>query len=488
MKTLFILDRRNGLPETGGDAEFAIAEEYLTDPAYNQSRYQRIVNLCSCDRHQGKGHYVSLVAEARGQEVIPSVKTIEDIHTGLLLNLLARDIEPVLQSALPGAGTGAIEVDAYFGQDPDERYAAVSRHLFERVRSPLLRARFEPEGARWRIRALALLDPADVPAHRAPALASAIGAYAAGPQSARHTPRASRTPSVAILHDGGEADAPSNGLALERFVSAARTLDLHAEIIDRNARDRLQRFDALFIRDTTNPGHYTYEFARHAAEYGMVVIDDPDSILQCNNKVYLHELFERYGIPMPRSALVHRENADEVAATLSFPCILKEPGSAFSRGVKKVDAPAKLHKALESLLEKSDIVIAQEYIPTPFDWRVGILDRRVIFVCQYFMAPDHWQVIKRDAAGRVEGRTVALAVGEAPQRVVQTALRAANLIGEGFYGVDLKQANGGCYLMEVNDNPNVDGGNEDQVLGPALYREIMGVIKRRIGERRQPVA
>jgi len=36
--------------------------------------------------------------------------------------------------------------------------------------------------------------------------------------------------------------------------------------------------------------------------------------------------------------------------------------------------------------------------------------------------------------------------------------------------------------MEINDNPNVNAGNEDGVLGIALYREIMGVIERRIQE------
>ena len=60
--------------------------------------------------------------------------------------------------------------------------------------------------------------------------------------------------------------------------------------------------------------------------------------------------------------------------------------------------------ALKRLLQKSDLVITQEYIPAAFDWRVGVLDRRALFVCKYFKAPDHWQVIKRDANGRVEGQ------------------------------------------------------------------------------------
>jgi glutathione synthase/RimK-type ligase-like ATP-grasp enzyme len=75
-----------------------------------------------------------------------------------------------------------------------------------------------------------------------------------------------------------------------------------------------------------------------------------------------------------------------------------------------------------------------------------------------------------------------MAVGEAPEQVVATAVRAANLIGRGLYGVDLKQVEDRMYLIEVNCNPNIDAGNEDQVLGEALYREVVGVFARRIAE------
>jgi glutathione synthase/RimK-type ligase-like ATP-grasp enzyme len=79
--------------------------------------------------------------------------------------------------------------------------------------------------------------------------------------------------------------------------------------------------------------------------------------------------------------------------------------------------------------------------------------------------------------------TMAMAVGEAPQVVVDTAVNAARLIGDGLYGVDLKQVGDRCYVIEVNDNPNIDAGNEDGVLKDALYREVMGVFLRRIRER-----
>lgn len=96
-------------------------------------------------------------------------------------------------------------------------------------------------------------------------------------------------------------------------------------------------------------------------------------------------------------------------------------------------------------------------------------------------------MILRDAARNKleEGPTVAVAVSEAPDRVVKTALKAANLIGDGFYGVDVKQVGNRCYIIEVNDNPNVDAGNEDGVLKDALYREVMGVFLKRIEARKR---
>lgn len=61
---------------------------------------------------------------------------------------------------------------------------------------------------------------------------------------------------------------------------------------------------------------------------------------------------------------------------------------------------------------------------------------------------------------------------------------ATNLIGDGFYGVDIKQAGSGCLIIEINDNPNVDHGNEDAILQDALYHEVMSVFLKRIEARK----
>ncbi|MBN2013403.1 hypothetical protein JW960_28995 [candidate division KSB1 bacterium] len=97
------------------------------------------------------------------------------------------------------------------------------------------------------------------------------------------------------------------------------------------------------------------------------------------------------------------------------------------------------------------------------------------------MAKKHWQIYRRDGDGTVDtGRFETLPVEIAPKHVVRTALKAANLIGDGFYGVDLKEVNGNCYLIEVNDNPSIDAGVEDAILKDELYNRVMQVFLNRI--------
>ena len=46
------------------------------------------------------------------------------------------------------------------------------------------------------------------------------------------------------------------------------------------------------------------------------------------------------------------------------------------------------------------MILAQEFMYTEFDWRVGVLNRQPIFVCQYLMAKKHWQIVKHNTDGR----------------------------------------------------------------------------------------
>ena len=86
---------------------------------------------------------------------------------------------------------------------------------------------------------------------------------------------------------------------------------------------------------------------------------------------------------------------------------------------------------------------------------------------------------------------VAWAAGSArpaPRAVVEVAQRAAAIVGDGLYGVDLKQTpTGEILVIEVNDNPSIDAGVEDDVLGDALYEKIVESLVARVERRRRIV-
>lgn len=485
MNVIFVVTQPDEWPFDTPGSSFLTAHEYLVDSSQTNGVDTEVVNLSSLDRYQGHGYYVSLLAEARGHNPLPKVKTVEDLQSAAHVEMLAGEIDALAQDSLRNKSSEGFVLDAYFGQDPSKMHAALAQQLFTLAPVPLLRAEFQRRNERWRLVGLSALGLRDIePGHRA-FLHSAAIEYVSGRRGVpTSTAPDTSVPAVAILVDETETDRPSNDAALRKFVANARNVGLRAEIIGPDALEKLAEFDGLFIRTTTNVAHYTYEFSRHAAALGLPVIDDPESILKCTNKVFLHEIMARHGIPTPRTIMVHRENIDEVIPALGLPCILKKPDGGFGVGVAKIETEDQLKTKARELLETSELLIAQEWLPTEFDWRVTILDQRPLFVCKYFMAPGHWQVVKHDPEMRVEGRTTALAITEAPEIVITTALRGANLIGRGLYGVDLKQVAERCYLIEVNDNPNIDAGNEDQVLGDALYREVMGLFARRIAQRR----
>ncbi len=483
MNVFFVVNRMHDWPFEIPGATAVSARAYLTESAYVDHRTARVVNLCRSKRRQSRGYYVSLLAEARGHRPLPGVKAIEDLQSEDPSHLMFGSFRDQLQQALGSYGGDECAVHAYFGREPSGQLDAVAQQLFEAFGAPLLHATLVRGGNGWCLRQTRLMSAREIPPEHREFAAQAAAQYVAPRPHARHAEGEERF-AIAILHNDGLSDSPSNPEAIARFCAIAREMGMHAEVLGKDDVDRLPQFDGLFIRDTTWPNHYTYAFARRAQTEGLVVIDDPDSILRCNNKVFLHELLARHNIPLPRTLLVHRDNVDQIIPTLGLPCILKQPDSAFSAGVTKIGSADELRARAEAAFGKSELLIAQEWLPTKFDWRVGIIDRRVLYVCKYLMAPGHWQVIKREAGRRVEGSTVALSVGEAPELVVKTALRAANLIGDGFYGVDLKQTDDHTFVIEVNDNPNVDAGNEDGVLKDALYREILGVFLRRMRERR----
>lgn len=477
MKTIIVTDQNYEWFEIL-DAQVQMARRYLADVDNGSEGRVHVLNLCRTGRYQGRGYYVSLLGEARGQNPLPDIKTIEDLRSGARVQTLAAELESVILETIHHDESDRFQLDVYLGKSPTHQ--AFAEQLYARVRAPLLRVLFVRKEGNWHLDALHAIGIADIPLQDRPFLLETVKLFNAENATAKRQAGRNSRPRLAILYDPNEPNKPSNEEALQRFVKAAPLVGLEAELIGPDALERLPEFDGLFNR--ASPEGIIYEFIRKAESLGMPVVDDPEDVLKCGNKVFMQELLNRHRITTPRTLIVQRGNVDEVIPTLGLPCVLKLPDSGFGLDVVKIESEDQLSKEAERFFNKSELIIAQEWLPSDFDWRVGVYDGRPLFVAKYFMAPGHWKIIKIEEGQQeaVEGKTEAMTIGEAPEQVINTAVRAANLIGRGLYGADLKQVGGRVYLIEVNINPNLDAGNEDQVLGEALYREILGVFSRRI--------
>ncbi|PJF33648.1 MAG: RimK family alpha-L-glutamate ligase, partial [Phototrophicales bacterium] len=158
------------------------------------------------------------------------------------------------------------------------------------------------------------------------------------------------------------------------FCTIAESHGLRTELVGKTDYGRVAEFDALFIRETTAVNHHTFRFARRASASGVIVIDDPESILRCTNKVFLAELLTRHSLPIPKTVIFSKDNWEQVIDKIGFPFVLKQPDSSFSAGVVKIQDQTSLDAELPRMLDASELLIAQEFVPTEFDWRIGVLD------------------------------------------------------------------------------------------------------------------
>ena len=461
--------------------EVVPARDYLIDPRFSDLRGAMVFNLCRTYGYQTLGYYVSLLAAARGHKPLPSVTTLQDLRLEPVIRVASEDLEELIQRNLAHLRSEQFELSIYFGHNVAERYDRLARALFNQFPAPFLRATFQRDGI-WKLVGVRAIATSEIPeAHREFVVGQAR-LYFARPHRVR--PARAYRYDLAILANDTDEDRPSDDVALRKFVRAAEKLGMEAELIGREDYGRVGEFDALFLRETTYVDHHTYRFARRGAAEGLVVIDDPESILRCSNKVYQAELFACHRIPHPRTLVVHRDNADEIEKQIGFPCVLKEPDSSFSRGVRRIDGPAQLATTLEALFADSELAIAQRFAPSEFDWRVGVLDRRALYACKYYMARGEWRIAHTDAAGRRRfGRVEAVSLEDVPAQAVRLAEEAAGLFGDGLYGVDLKEIEGRFLVIEVNDNPNIEAGCEDAILKDELYLAIMRHFLRRLDAR-----
>ena len=270
---------------------------------------------------------------------------------------------------------------------------------------------------------------------------------------------------------------------MDNFRRASEERGHSFDFMFRDDMSGISKYDAMFIRATTDPLFTAYVVSRPAAELGLKVVDDPESIQICGNKIHLYDLFEKHDVARIPTVFVskdelHHRRFIEVFRTLGKPVVVKAPYTSFSRYVEKVACETSFRDVAKRFLRKSDMLAVQAFMPTSFDWRVGVLNREVLYVCKYMMPKGRWKhgAKLRGKPTFVWGRTFSLRRENAPAALKDLALKACNIIGSGLYGVDIKELADGSYVVvEVNDNPSIYAGYEDS-RNNDLYGKIIDYL------------
>ncbi|MBT8319073.1 MAG: RimK family protein [Gramella sp.] len=456
------------------------SRDYLTRPEYSKIKKARIFNLCKDYSYQSKGYYVSLLAEARGHLAIPTVRNIVDLGEPKLVKIVSEDFDDLMQQSLKNIKSQEFTLSIYFGQNVAAKYRELSAMFFRHFQIPFLRVRFNFT-SKWNIKSIKAISESEIPAEHKESMLIFAEQYFS--KKRYDTPRSNPADyDLAILVQPDDVAPPSNPKALKKFIDIAEKMGFYAEIISPKELSRLSAFDALFIRQSTEVNNEAYASARKAQQEDIAIIDYPEAILKCCNKVFMAEALENAGIPTPKTIIVHKDNKDSVIKQTGLPVVLKSPDSTFSFGVKKAETEEEYFEVVNPMLKKSDLVIAQEFSPSDYDWRIGILDGKPFYACRYYMAKGHWQIYNWDADIKddQDGNADCLPIEKVPEKILKNAIKAAKLMGKGLYGIDIKEVDSKALVIEINDNPNIDAGVEDEYYGDQVYIDILNALKNRL--------
>jgi len=263
-----------------------------------------------------------------------------------------------------------------------------------------------------------------------------------------------------------------------RLSHVAQRLGHRMDVLFRTDMYKIPEYDSIFIRALTDPLNSAFVASRMAQIHGLRVIDDPDSIIICCDKVNMYRHLIKAEVPMPETVFLQQADINQQEGTrlleeMGSPLVLKAPNSSFSMYVDRVNTPLEFVKVGRRFLRRADRIVAQKFVPSTFDWRVGVLAGEILYVCQYHIPKSRWKILTYTDKGQtIYGRLRTFGTNEVSPRLLTTAINAAAAIGNGLYGVDLKQLDDDFVVIEVNDNPTISEGEEDQK-APHLYERLV---------------
>ena len=190
---------------------------------------------------------------------------------------------------------------------------------------------------------------------------------------------------------------------------------------------------------------------------GHRLFNSSKSIVLCDDKMLTHIALSNAGIKMPTtisSTLCYRDNGNrdylkDVEKTLGFPLIVKENYGSLGRQVYLIKNSAELKEIEDKLIHIPHIF--QEFISSSKgkDYRIIVIGHKVV---AYMKRENKNSYLSNLATGG------SASVVELPQSFLDVAVKASEILGLDYCGVDILEGeHGEPIVSEVNSNAFYEG-------------------------------
>ena len=249
---------------------------------------------------------------------------------------------------------------------------------------------------------------------------------------------------IAVVYDRLRPEEKMLFDAFERRGVAFDKLYAPQIVCDFSALSELPQYDVVIERCVSQTRGLA--ISRIFTALGTRVLNTPEVIEVCGDKLATNAALARAGVPTPRTGVAFdTESAVNLAERFGYPVVLKPTVGSWGRMVSRLND----RDALEAVLEHKEVLggpqhkvfYLQEFVHKPGrDIRAFVVGGEV--VAAIYRTSEHW--VTNTARGAVA--TNCPLYGE----LVQTALSAAQAVGGGVVAVDLLESERGLLVNEVN--------------------------------------
>lgn len=252
------------------------------------------------------------------------------------------------------------------------------------------------------------------------------------------------TPRIAVVYDRLRPEERMLFDAFERQDVAFDKVYAPQLVCDFSALAELPQYDVVIERCVSQTRGLAV--SRVFSALGASVINAPEVIEVCGDKLATNAALARAGVPTPRTGVAFdTESALALAERFGYPLVLKPTVGSWGRMVSKIND----QDALEAVLEHKEtlggpqhkVVYLQEFVRKPGrDIRAFVVGG--VVVAAIYRTSEHW--VTNTARGAVASNCP---LYDELVEVTQTAARA---VGGGVVAVDLLESERGLLVNEVN--------------------------------------